>query len=83
MVIILCFLFGAIVGWIFGQFVKGESYGMYVDIGIGVIGGVIGGWVFAQVGITGGGLISSIITAIIGAAVLVFALRTFKRAYPS
>jgi len=83
MVIILCFLFGAIVGWVFGQFVKGESYGMYADIGTGVIGGVIGGWVFAQVHITGGGIISSVITAIIGAVVLCFALRSFKRAFPS
>ena len=83
MVIILCFLFGAIVGWIYGQFVKGESYGLLADIGTGVIGGVIGGWVFAQIHITGGGIISSIITAIIGAAVLVTGLRAFKRAYPS
>jgi uncharacterized membrane protein YeaQ/YmgE (transglycosylase-associated protein family) len=83
MVLTFCLIVGGIVGWLATQFVKGESYGLFADIAIGVIGGVIGGWVFAQVGITGGGLISSIMTAIIGAVVLIAALRAFKRAYPA
>ena len=74
---------GAIAGWIATQFIKGESYGLIADIAIGVIGGLIGGWLFGEIAGTSGSLIGSIITAIIGAAILIYALRAFKRAYPA
>ena len=83
MLLVLCFIIGGVVGWAFGRFVSGTSYGLLADIAMGVIGGVIGGWVFAQVNITSGGPWSTIITAAIGAAVFVYALRAFRRVNPA
>jgi len=52
-----------------------------VDIILGILGGVVGGWIFGVLGIwRGGGMIGSIIVAFIGAVILVGITRLFKRA---
>jgi uncharacterized membrane protein YeaQ/YmgE (transglycosylase-associated protein family) len=60
---------------------KGDGYGMVVDIILGLLGGVLGGWIFEKLGVsTGGGMIGSIIVAFIGAVILVGITRLLKRA---
>jgi len=45
------------------------------------LGALIGGFIFRSLGVsTGGGLLGSIIVATIGAIVLIFVVRMFKRA---
>ena len=39
---------------------------------VGIIGGVLGGWLFGLVGITAGGIIGSLITSVVGAVVLLW-----------
>jgi uncharacterized membrane protein YeaQ/YmgE (transglycosylase-associated protein family) len=52
-----------------------------MDIVIGMVGGVIGGWVFGLVGIyPGGGLIGSILVAFVGACILLWLVRLIKKA---
>jgi uncharacterized membrane protein YeaQ/YmgE (transglycosylase-associated protein family) len=52
-----------------------------VDIILGILGGIIGGWVFGMLGIwPGGGMIGSIIVAFIGAVILVWITRLVKKA---
>ncbi len=75
----ICLLIGGVAGWVAGQVMKDAGYGMVSDIAIGVIGGLVGGWVFTAIGIAGG-IIGSIITAIIGAAILIGAFQAAKRA---
>jgi uncharacterized membrane protein YeaQ/YmgE (transglycosylase-associated protein family) len=51
---------------------EGGGYGMVADIILGLLGGVLGGWIFEKLGVsTGGGMIGSIIVAFIGAVILV------------
>jgi uncharacterized membrane protein YeaQ/YmgE (transglycosylase-associated protein family) len=45
-----------------------------------VIGSFLGGWLLGALGIFAGGLIGSLITATIGAVLLVFLVRLIKRA---
>jgi len=72
---------GLIAGWLAGQVMKGDGYGMVVDIILGLLGGVLGGWIFEKLGVcTGGGMIGSIIVAFIGAVILVGITRLLKRA---
>jgi uncharacterized membrane protein YeaQ/YmgE (transglycosylase-associated protein family) len=73
---------GAVAGWLAGTFVKGGGFGLIGDIVVGIIGAFIGGWLAHLVGFhnIGSGLISSIITATIGAVVLIFVLRMVRRA---
>ena len=72
---------GLIAGWLAGQVMQGGGYGLFVDIILGLLGGVFGGWVFGVLGIwPGGGMIGSIIVAFIGAVILVAITRLLKRA---
>jgi len=60
---------------------KGGGYGIFVDIILGILGGLVGGWVFGILGIwPSGGMIGSIIVAFIGAVILVGITRLIKRA---
>ena len=47
---------------------------------IGIIGALLGGFIFGQLGISAGGLLGSLITATVGALVLLFLIRLIKRA---
>ena len=73
-------LIGLIAGWLAGQFMRGGGYGIIGDMIVGVIGAVLGGWLFGLLGINAGGLIGSIIVAFIGAVILIAILRALKRA---
>lgn len=66
---------GLIAGWATGRIMKGSGYGPLMDIVLGIIGGVIGGWIMGALGFGAGGLIWSIIVAIIGAIILVWIVR--------
>lgn len=39
-------LIGAAAGWLAGQLTKGRGFGIIGNILVGIVGGVIGGWVF-------------------------------------
>jgi uncharacterized membrane protein YeaQ/YmgE (transglycosylase-associated protein family) len=74
-------LVGIVAGWLAGLIMKGGGYGVIGDLVVGVIGALIGGYVFSHLGVSaGGGLIGSIIVATIGAIILIFVLRLIKRA---
>jgi uncharacterized membrane protein YeaQ/YmgE (transglycosylase-associated protein family) len=73
-------LIGLVAGWLAGQLMKGGGFGLVGDLIVGVIGAFIGGWLFGALGISAGGLIGSLVTATIGAIVLIFLLRLIKRA---
>ena len=74
-------LIGLCAGWLAGQLVKGGGFGVVGDIVVGVIGAVLGGYLFSLFGIsTGGGLLGSLVVATIGAIVLLFGIRLVKSA---
>lgn len=72
---------GLIAGWAAGKIMKGSGYGPLMDIVLGICGGIVGGWILRMLGFyTGGGLIATILTAILGAVVLVAIARMIKKA---
>lgn len=73
--IIWWIIVGLIAGWATGKIMKGAGYGPLMDIVIGIIGAIIGGWIVSALGLGGGGIIWSIIVAIIGAVILVWIVR--------
>jgi uncharacterized membrane protein YeaQ/YmgE (transglycosylase-associated protein family) len=74
-------LVGLIAGWATGKLMKGTGYGPFMDIVLGIVGGIIGGWIMSMLGFyTSGGLIPSILVAILGAVVLVSLVRMLKKA---
>lgn len=71
---------GGIAGWLAGQIMKGGGYGIVMNIILGIIGGVVGGWLLGTAGVSlGGGLLGSILTAAIGAMVVIFIAGLLKR----
>jgi uncharacterized membrane protein YeaQ/YmgE (transglycosylase-associated protein family) len=78
--IIWFLLIGLIAGWLAGKIMKGGGYGLVGDLIVGVIGAVLGGFLFDLLGITTAGLLGSIITALVGAIVFIYLLRVLRRA---
>jgi len=72
-------IIGAVAGWLAGLIMKGAGFGLLVNIIVGCIGAVLGGWLFGVLGISSSGLIGSLITALVGAIVLLFIISLFKK----
>ncbi len=73
-------LIGLCAGWLAGQLMKGSGFGVVGDMIVGVIGALLGGFVFSTLGIVVmGGLLGSLIVATIGALLLLYLLRFVKR----
>ena len=71
---------GGIAGFLAGKVMKGGGFGVAMDIVVGIVGAVLGGWVFGMLGIYAGGLIGSIIIAFLGACILLWLVRVIKKA---
>jgi uncharacterized membrane protein YeaQ/YmgE (transglycosylase-associated protein family) len=64
-------LLGLLAGWIAGKLTSGRGFGCIGNIAIGLIGAVIGGFIFSTLGIHGlAGFWGSLIIAVVGAAAL-------------
>ncbi|NLS13407.1 GlsB/YeaQ/YmgE family stress response membrane protein [Vibrio sp. SM6] len=71
-------IIGAIAGWLAGQFTKGVGFGLLGNIVIGVVGSFIGGFAFRLFGMATTNAIGSLITATIGAILLLYIVRLVK-----
>jgi len=71
---------GLIAGWAEGKIMKGGGYGAVMDIILGIVGAVLGGWLMGMLGIHAGGLIGTILVAILGAVILIWITRLIKKA---
>jgi uncharacterized membrane protein YeaQ/YmgE (transglycosylase-associated protein family) len=71
-------LIGIAAGWLAGQIMKGSSFGLLGDLIVGVIGALLGGFVFGLLGIHAYGLLGSLVTATVGAVILIVLLRLIK-----
>ena len=77
--IIWWIIVGLIAGWAAGKIMKGGGYGVIADIVLGILGGILGGWIVGELGFGGGGLIWSILVAILGALILIWLARLIKK----
>jgi len=71
---------GLIAGWAAGKIMRGGGYGTVMDIVLGIVGAVVGGWLLGMLGISAGGLIGTILVAIVGAVFLIWLSRMIKKA---
>lgn len=68
---------GLLAGWIAGHLSRGRGFGCIVDVILGLIGAVIGGWIFTRLGISVMGFWGSLAAATVGAILLVLIARLF------
>jgi uncharacterized membrane protein YeaQ/YmgE (transglycosylase-associated protein family) len=76
---IIWVLSGLIAGWAAGKIMRGRGYGPVMDIVLGIVGAVVGGWLMGLLGIYAGSLIGSIVIAVIGAIFLIWLSRLVKK----
>jgi uncharacterized membrane protein YeaQ/YmgE (transglycosylase-associated protein family) len=74
MSIIAWIVLGLIAGFIASKIVNKSGEGVVLDIVLGVVGAIVGGWLFSVFGMSGvSGLnIYSLLVAVIGAVVVLF-----------
>lgn len=73
-------LIGIFAGFLAGHVVRGKGFGLLMDLLVGIVGSILGGWLFSLVGLAAYGLIGRLFTAFIGAVILLWLLRALKRA---
>jgi uncharacterized membrane protein YeaQ/YmgE (transglycosylase-associated protein family) len=65
-------ILGLVAGWLAGKLVRGEGFGCIGDVILGLIGSVIGGWLFTKLGIVHANtFLYSLAAATVGAVILV------------
>ena len=81
MTIIAWIILGLIAGFIGSKIVNKSGDGILVDIGLGVVGAVVGGWLFNTFGMAGvSGLnLYSVLVAVLGAVVVLVVYHAVMR----
>lgn len=72
-------IIGGLAGWVAGLLVKGSGQGILLNIVVGIVGAVLGSWLFGLLDIRAGGLIGSFVIAVVGAAALLGLLQLFRK----
>ncbi len=70
-------LIGLAAGWLAGRIMKRGSSGILTNLIVGMIGAILGGFLFSLLGLTAAGLIGDLVMATVGAMLLIFLLRKF------
>jgi uncharacterized membrane protein YeaQ/YmgE (transglycosylase-associated protein family) len=70
-------IIGLIAGWLTGKLTRGRGFGCLADVILGLVGAVVGGWIFSRLGIATFGFWGSLAAATVGAVLLVAIARLF------
>lgn len=70
--IIIFILVGAVAGWLAGYLLKKDTSLSLMDIVLGMLGAIVGGYVFSLLGLGVDNLLGEVISATIGAIVIVW-----------
>ena len=80
--LIMTCVVGGIAGWLAGLLVQGTGFGLAGDIVVGILGAILAMFLFPALGLAlthGGGLLGAIITAFIGAVILLVIVKVIKQ----
>jgi len=72
-------IIGILAGFIAGKIVKGQGMGTLMDLVVGIVGSILGGWIFTLLGLAAYGLIGQLVMATVGAVVLPLIVRAIKK----
>lgn len=77
--IIFYIIIGLVAGWLAGAIMKERSMGLLGNLIVGIMGAIIGAYIFEFFGISAGGLIGSLVSAILGAIILLFIIQQIRK----
>ncbi len=66
---------GILAGFLAGKIMRGKGYGVLIDLFLGILGSVLGGFIFGLLGLYATGLIGRLVVATAGAVFLIFIAR--------
>jgi len=78
MYVILQIVIGIAAGWLAGKIMRGRGFGLLIDLLVGILGSVIGGFVFGLLGLSSTGPIGQLVVATAGAVLLLYIVRHLK-----
>jgi uncharacterized membrane protein YeaQ/YmgE (transglycosylase-associated protein family) len=73
--VVMWLVVGLIAGWLAGMVMKGGGYGVVVDMIVGLVGAVIGGYLFGLLDVGAYGFLGSVLVAFVGACILIAVVR--------
>lgn len=76
--LLIFLIIGGIAGWLAGNIMRGGGFGIVANIVIGIIGSFIGGLLLGVLGFAAWGFFARIISATIGAVVLLWIVDKVK-----
>jgi uncharacterized membrane protein YeaQ/YmgE (transglycosylase-associated protein family) len=71
-------IIGLLAGWLAGVISRGRGFGCIANVILGLVGAVVGGWIFSRLHIETWGFIGSLAAAVVGAVLLVSIGRLFS-----
>lgn len=80
--LIASIIIGLLAGWLAGLLMKGGGYGFIGDLVLGLLGSVVGGWLGGMllgVDLTSGFNLTTLVTSIVGAVIIIAIYRLITR----
>ena len=78
--VIAWLIIGGLAGWIAGHIMRGGGFGLFGNVGVGIVGAVVGGFLFGLLGLQAGNFLGSLVTAIFGAVLLLWVISKVREA---
>ena len=72
-------IIGCLAGFCAGKLMKGGGFGLIMNLVLGLFGGILGGWLFSLLGISWGGILGQLGTAIVGAVAILWIASLIKK----
>lgn len=69
---------GILAGFIASKLHSGSGKGLLIDLFLGIVGSLFGGWLFSLLGITANGWIGTLICAVVGAFIILWIVGKLK-----
>lgn len=78
--LIAAIIIGGLAGWLAGKIVRGGGFGFIGNVILGIGGAIVASWVLPLIGLRfGSGFFGSVISAMIGAALVLVIIRMIKK----
>jgi uncharacterized membrane protein YeaQ/YmgE (transglycosylase-associated protein family) len=78
MYLLVTIVIGILAGWLAGKIMRGRGFGVLIDLFVGIIGSVLGRFVFGLLGLYAYGFIGQFVVATAGAVFLLYLVRHLK-----
>ena len=76
-------LIGLLSGWVASMTSRGSGFGIWGDLVTGVIGSVLGAYLFIFMGMSKYGTLGTIVSSVLGSVILLGVIRMFRVANPA